>query len=169
MVKGKKYHFEGKIEELGGMQLVTHVLYVPIATWLELQADGVKRVPRVFVRLMDKELNMAIQSLSSGEKFIMMSLQNLKLLGLRPGQTGFEVELEVDWEETIPYHPDLLEAFEAAPEFGEAFKALNPGAQRGYCHYVNSAKREATRHDRIMMLIERAQHGNLANPMQKGK
>jgi uncharacterized protein YdeI (YjbR/CyaY-like superfamily) len=47
------------------------------------------------------------------------------------------------------YPPELLQAFQADPEFEKAFAALTPGRKRGYLIHISSAKQPKTRFARI--------------------
>ena len=44
---------------------------------------------------------------------------------------------------------ELVIAMDEGPELAEAFYALNPGRQRGYCMTIGSAKQQSTRLNRI--------------------
>ncbi|WP_281284276.1 YdeI/OmpD-associated family protein [Exilibacterium tricleocarpae] len=49
----------------------------------------------------------------------------------------------------LDYPQELIQMFEAAPDFEEAFFALTPGRQRGYLIHFSSAKQSKTRITRI--------------------
>ena len=50
---------------------------------------------------------------------------------------------------SIEMPEELIAALDADPEFAEAFNALTPGRQRGYCMSIGDAKQSATRIARI--------------------
>jgi uncharacterized protein YdeI (YjbR/CyaY-like superfamily) len=57
--------------------------------------------------------------------------------------------LEASDDDSLDVPEELIQAFEASPEFEEAFSALTPGRQRGYLLHFSSAKQSKTRTARI--------------------
>ncbi|MCX7550221.1 YdeI/OmpD-associated family protein [Xanthomarina sp. F2636L] len=47
---------------------------------------------------------------------------------------------------------ELQQELKSKPKLLAAFKTLAPGKQREYCHYVDSAKRETTKHSRLVKI-----------------
>jgi uncharacterized protein YdeI (YjbR/CyaY-like superfamily) len=66
---------------------------------------------------------------------------------------------QYDDVEALEIHPDLEEAFEAAPAAWEAFKATASSTRKQHLWWVYSAKRPDTRAKRIAELIERLEGG----------
>lgn len=60
-----------------------------------------------------------------------------------------KVEREIDMPD------ELVEALDADPELGEAFRALTPGRQKSYAINLNGAKQSATRVARIARFRDR--------------
>ncbi len=54
---------------------------------------------------------------------------------------------------------ELIEKFEADPDFQKAFEALTPGKQRGYHLYFSGAKQSASRSSRIEKYRDRILNG----------
>lgn len=67
----------------------------------------------------------------------------------RAGRKPVETQPDVD----LP--AELIDAIDADPELAEAFAALTPGRQRGYCFHIGGAKQPATRISRIEKLRPR--------------
>ncbi len=82
-----------------------------------------------------------------------------KIVSLKPAILSYvqeAIELEksgkkVDLTKNAPldYPEELIQMFEANPEFEEAFAALTPGRQRGYLIHFSSAKQSKTKTARI--------------------
>ena len=49
----------------------------------------------------------------------------------------------------LDYPDELIQMFEANPDFEDAFSALTPGRQRGYLIHFSSAKQSKTKTARI--------------------
>lgn len=58
-------------------------------------------------------------------------------------------KVDVSKDDGPEYPEELLQKFEADPDFEEAFSALTPGRQRGYLLHFSSAKQSKTRTARI--------------------
>ena len=54
---------------------------------------------------------------------------------------------------------ELVTAMDEDPELAEAFYALTPGRQRGYCMTIGSAKQQSTRLNRIAKYREQILRG----------
>lgn len=69
-------------------------------------------------------------------------------------QEAIEIEksgkkVDVSNDAPLEYPEELIQLFEADPNFEEAFSALTPGRQRGYLIHFSSAKQSKTRTARI--------------------
>ncbi|MGV8985094.1 MAG: YdeI/OmpD-associated family protein [Cypionkella sp.] len=62
-------------------------------------------------------------------------------------KAGLKVEMTLSHDLTFP--PELIDAFDADPDFKAAFDALTPGRQRGWNLHFTQAKQSATRQARI--------------------
>jgi hypothetical protein len=74
-------------------------------------------------------------------------------------EQGMNVDITLAKDEsTYGYHfAEELEAFIAQDSEAERiWNSLNPGAQRGFLHYINSAKSIDVRIKRVFQIIERA-------------
>ena len=55
----------------------------------------------------------------------------------------------------LAYPEELIERFNLDSKFKDAFEALTPGRQNGYCLFFNAAKQSKTKHDRIEKYVAR--------------
>lgn len=69
--------------------------------------------------------------------------------------------LKVDFKESksLVFPDELVDAFDADPDFKAAFDALTPGRQRGYNLHFTGAKQSATRSARIAKVMPRIFEG----------
>ncbi|MGV3637740.1 MAG: YdeI/OmpD-associated family protein [Flavobacteriales bacterium] len=58
----------------------------------------------------------------------------------------------------------LQETLDFLPEMRTAWNTLTPGMQRGMCHWVGSAKTDATRAKRVAELLRRLEAGEFRRP-----
>lgn len=63
--------------------------------------------------------------------------------------------VDVSNDSRLKYPDELIQLFEAKPDFEEAFSALTPGRQRGYLIHFSSAKQSKTRTARIEKCMPR--------------
>lgn len=72
-------------------------------------------------------------------------------------QAGDEVEVTVEEDtapRTVEVPPDLAEALRAAPAAGAFFETLSYTHRREYVQWIEQAKREKTRADRVAKTVE---------------
>ena len=60
-----------------------------------------------------------------------------------------DAEIDFDDEDEIEPPKELIDAFDADPDFKQAFDELTPGRQRGYLLHFTDAKKSETRQRRI--------------------
>ncbi len=66
---------------------------------------------------------------------------------------------EASKDVSLEYPEELIQIFEAKPDFEEAFSALTPGRQRGYLIYFSSAKQSKTKVARIKKFMPKIFEG----------
>lgn len=73
--------------------------------------------------------------------------------------------MKVDFKEKreLVFPDELVDAFDADPEFAAAFKALTPGRQRAYVLHFSGAKQSATRAARVEKCVGRILEGKGMN------
>jgi uncharacterized protein YdeI (YjbR/CyaY-like superfamily) len=81
-------------------------------------------------------------------------IATLKLAILGYIQEAIELErsgrkVGISEDDELEYPEELIQVFEANPDFEEAFSELTPGRQRGYLIHFTSAKQSKTRTARI--------------------
>ncbi|MDC7995658.1 YdeI/OmpD-associated family protein [Altibacter sp. HG106] len=76
---------------------------------------------------------------------------------IRNERQGKSVPLKTTSEYEVPN--ELLQKFEADPEYKKAFDQLTPGRQRGYLLYFGAAKQANTRHARIEKATAKIEEG----------
>ena len=82
------------------------------------------------------------------------TIASLKHTILRYIQEAIKIEnsgkrMDVSNDAPLKYPDELIQTFQADPDFEEAFSALTPGRQRGYLIHFSSAKQSKTRTARI--------------------
>jgi len=84
-----------------------------------------------------------VQTIASRKKAILRYIQE----AIELENSGKRVDVSND--APLDYPDELIQMFEANPDFEEAFSALTPGRQRGYLIYFSSAKQSKTKTTRI--------------------
>lgn len=111
-----------------------------------------KRIKRVEVEINDVPLNLALTKAPVFDQtFVYTGKAVLKDIGIEPGEL-LDIRLRGADPDHVEESNEVLAALRSA-ECLNLWHSLTPGKKRGYLHQINSAKRTATRTNRIAKLI----------------
>ena len=116
---------------------------------------GVPPNSRVIMRLGEEEIHRALRRSANGYEYVGLSIAMVKKMGLREN-AEIEIALKVDTSEYgMDFPEEMQEVMDQDPEGKSLFERLTPGLQRGFLHYVSSAKGIDTRIKRALHLMQR--------------
>lgn len=116
---------------------------------------GLEPNPRVLLQLKNEEVHRALRRSANGYDYVGLSIAMLKREGWKEDQK-VKVALREDVSEYgMGYPEEMHEVMEQDPEGKALFESMTPGRQRGFLHYVSSAKGIDTRIKRALHLMQR--------------
>jgi len=116
---------------------------------------GLPPNPRVLMLLGGDEIHRALRRSANGYDYIGLSIAMVKKQGWIEGQ-NIRIELKEDTSEYGMGFPEEMQEVMAQDEEGSAlFARATPGIQRGFLHYVSSAKGIDTRIKRALHVMNR--------------
>ncbi|MDX5319602.1 MAG: YdeI/OmpD-associated family protein [Bacteroidota bacterium] len=134
---------------------------VAIAGWyLEIPEDTHQKLnleprSRVMMTLGEDRLHRALRLSTNGYAYITVNLKLIDKYHLKEGAT-VEIGLEPDHSEFgMELSEEMVEVMEQDPEGKELFLRANAGVQRGFLHYISSAKGVQTRINRALHVMNR--------------
>jgi hypothetical protein len=115
---------------------------------------------------------MALMPMGDGN--FMMALKREICKGLRKHRGAMlRVRLELHHDFKVETPADLLECFEFEPEAGEFFNSLNPSNRGYFVKWINDAKTDVTRANRIVQTIDamlrRQNYPQMIRALQKAR
>ena len=149
-------------------------------TYIEIPADlalqmkpGNKKSFRVKGKL-DEMPIVGMALMPMGEGNFIMALKRDICKGLRKHRGAMlRVQLEPDDDYKVEVPADLQECFDFEPEAGEFFNSLAEGHRRYFINWINSAKTEPTRANRIVntinAMLRRESYSEMIRAMQKAR
>ncbi len=141
--------FEGQITPMVWGDSIFTVLPIPDDIANDLRSRNAKRIE---VELNDTPYNLALTKAPViDHTFVYTGKSVLKETGIEPGDM-IDVRLRIANPDMVEEPRDVLAALRESEAITQ-WERLTPGKKRGHLHQINSAKREATRKDRIRKLI----------------
>lgn len=95
----------------------------------------------------------ALMPMGEGNFILAINADMRKGTGKRGGAM-LRVSLEIDPDTSVIVPEDMLECFEYEPEAGNYFNSLPEGHRRYFVNWINSAKTDSTRANRIANCIK---------------
>jgi len=130
------------------------------AWYLELEegASAKLNLPpnsRVVMRLGEEEIHRALRRSANGYEYVGLSIAMVKKMGIREN-AEITIYLKADTSEYgMDFPEEMQEVMDQDPEGKDLFERANPGIQRGFLHYVSSAKGIDTRIKRALHVMNR--------------
>jgi Bacteriocin-protection, YdeI or OmpD-Associated/Domain of unknown function (DUF1905) len=140
--------FEACVEPLTWGRSTYTILRLPDAV-----VTALGKTRRVEGEIADHPVNLALTRAPVVEGvFLWAASSLLDRIGIAPGEL-VDIRLRPAPDDRVDLDPDVEAAIRAAGRLAE-WEALTPGKRRGLLYPLATAKTEATRHKRIMKLVE---------------
>lgn len=116
---------------------------------------GLEPNSRVLLQLSNEEVHRGLRRSANGYDYIGLGIAMVKREGWIEDQKIMAKLREDTSEYGMGYPEEMHEVMEQDPEGKSLFERMTPGQQRGFLHYVSSAKGIDTRIKRALHLMQR--------------
>ncbi len=115
---------------------------------------------RVVMRLGEEEIHRALRRSVNGYDYVGLSIVMVKKMEIQEN-AEVTIALKADTSEYgMDFPEEMQEVMDQDPEGKDFFERANPGIQRGFLHYVSSAKGIDTRIKRALHVMNRMRELN---------
>ncbi|MEM8680754.1 MAG: YdeI/OmpD-associated family protein [Planctomycetota bacterium] len=146
------YGFEAKVELLDFGRMAYTVVYLPTAAKRQLPLAQHPRL-RIDGEVNGVPFHGAFQPAGKDRFYLILSKRYLKTCRLSLGDRT-QVRFDIADQDAVDVPDELRFALQADDAAAAAWARLTPGKQRGFAYRVASAKRPATRENRVEEVLE---------------
>ena len=159
----KRFSFKASVTKVD-WELLQHIIPIP--------SDIVEQLPagrlRCKVKINNTETNLALQYRKTGERFLSMSGLLMRQAKVKSGEMVNVSFVLVD-KDLVELPEELEAVLDQDDDAMKLWKTFSPAWQRGFAHYVNSAKKVDSRIKRAIEIMEKAKRGQLNAQIEQRK
>ncbi|MEM6799390.1 MAG: YdeI/OmpD-associated family protein [Planctomycetota bacterium] len=151
-----QYAFETKVAIHDFGRMAYHVAFLPVETLSELPLGGKKRL-RIAGEINGHPYRGGCLPAGEGKYYLILSKAFLKSCRCKAGDRIF-VQFSLDDPDAVDVPKELQFALDANPRAADAWQKLTSGKRRGLAYRVATAKRAATRENRVEEVMQDLLH-----------